>query len=695
MSNISIKSKLLIMLLSVSAFSIAAVATLSYRESYLAMQEAVFAHLTSVRASKADELERYIDTVSAELEVLAAGSNMGIMLQGFADAVAELETQPLSAVQEAELEDFYRDVFLPKIDQAVEGTPELLSFLPPSSAGRYLQYHYLAKNPYPRGERLQLLDAQDGSSYSAAHRQWHPNLRSITEGLGFFDLFLIDISNGRLVYTTAKEVDLGTSLIDGPHANSNLARLFRTVQRNPDRGAVRIVDYEHYRPSYGEPAMFLAVPVFTQGRAVGVIAVQESTEDLNEVITGGGQWERDGLGKTGETVVIGADFTLRSASRFLIEDPEGFARDEQALGTPEERIQRILRHGSPILEQKVVTPAAQHALHGQTGTGVVRDYRGREILASWAPLKLKDLEWAIAGKIDVDEAYAPIYKLARDTMIQAVIILGLITLIVMLLASSFVRPVNDLIGRVRRFGAGDQEVEFDASGADEIGDLAKSFHELAQSAKKQTSVIEQISSENQRLLENLLPSRIAAQFRQSNRELRETVPDVSVIFVEIRGLAEFTQKHSAAECVKVLETFLAAADEAGETHQAEVIKTLGDTYMAAVGLSTPLLDHVQRAIEFARELRAAVARIGVQFEAELNVVIGISSGPVITNVVYQDNLLFHLWGTAVVNADHAHDVAELGQIVVTADVCDTLAKKYQFRPVSGQENPPLWVLIDE
>lgn len=319
MANLSIKSKLLAMLLGVSAVSIAVVATLNYIASYEALRESVFMHLTSVRSSKADALEQYVKRVRSEVRVLATSPNLGPMSKAFADALRELEDAELAPEQLAELEGYYREEFIPELDAMVWGTPEFETLFPASNASRYLQYHYIANNPYPGDNKLQLDDPGDGSAYSDVHAQWHPVLRRISNGFGYYDLFLIDIQSGRITYSTAKEIDFATSLISGAHAQSNLARLFRSVQRNLDRGAVRIIDFEHYRPSHGTPAMFAAVPVFEQGRPVAVLAAQESTSELDRVITGGRQWERDGLGKTGETVLIGPDYLLRSASRFLIE----------------------------------------------------------------------------------------------------------------------------------------------------------------------------------------------------------------------------------------------------------------------------------------------------------------------------------------------------------------------------------------
>jgi class 3 adenylate cyclase len=694
MSNLSIKSRLLIMLLSVSAISIALVASLTYSRSYDALRESVFSHLTSVRAAKADQIEQYIESIRDEAHVLGSAAGVGMAALEFSRAYKELEDVELEPEQLLELENYYREDFLPKLNAMVEGTPEFGSLFPESNAARYLQYHYIANNPYPTGDKQQLDKADDDSAYTRIHAKQHPVLRRIVNGFGYYDFFLIDIETGVIVYSTAKEIDFGRNLIAGPHAYGNLAELFRKVQRMPDRGGVHFIDFAHYRPSHGAPAAFVAVPIFSGAKPVAVIAVQVSTTELDRVMTGGGQWERDGLGQTGETILIGPDYTMRSASRFLIEDPEMYAASLRVAATPEAEIQRMLSNGSPILEQEVRTVAAEQALRGQSGTGVITDYRGVEILGSWAPLRLQELDWAIVGKIDLSEAYAPIYDLAKETLIQTVIIMAVITIVVMLLANSFVRPVNDLISRVRRAGSGDVDVQFDGESNDEIGDLSRSFSELVDSVRKQTSLIDEVSQENQRLLENMLPRRMAQRVRLGDEELIETVDDVSVLFVELHGLVELTYQRSAEESIEFLKEFIATTDATASRHGVERIKTMGDTYMGAVGLSAPLLDHMRRAVEFARDVQGDIARISAIRELDLSVTIGIAAGTVITDVAHNQEVLFQLWGEAVIQADYARDRAGHGEILVTQSVRDQLSDSYNFQRVDDTERVALWTLTD-
>ena len=61
------------------------------------------------------------------------------------------------------------------------------------------------------------------------------SLREFQERFGFYDVFLIEPNDGRIVYSVEREIDFGTSLFDGPHSNTNLARAVTTAMAaNPD-----------------------------------------------------------------------------------------------------------------------------------------------------------------------------------------------------------------------------------------------------------------------------------------------------------------------------------------------------------------------------------------------------------------------------------------------------------------------------
>jgi class 3 adenylate cyclase len=695
MANLSIKSKLLVMLLAVSLFSIGVVASLNYYSCYQTLRTTIFAHLTSVRASRADQIEQYFERLSLETVAIASGSAAVDASRGFIDAYRKLEHAQVDPEMDVALRQFYQQTFAPAFEKETGHAVEVDSLIPESAAARYLQYHYIAKNPFPIDEKGGMVRADDASDYSRVHEMFHPALRRLIQTFGFSGLYIIDIETGAMVYTEGKRADFATQLSDGRFARTHLGDLFRRVQRAPDRNHAEIEDFQPYLPIFNAPRAFIGVPVYDGGHPIAVLVLRISPSHINRVMTSGKQWERDGLGKTGETYLVGQDFLMRSDSRFLLESPQLYAEQLAKSGVPAAQIAMILGEQSSILLQKVRSVAAQNALQGNQGTGVVTDYRGVEVLASWAPLKIAGLDWGIVAKIDADEAFAPMRHIARDTLIQTLVILLIITLVVMFLATSFVRPVNDLIARVQLARSGSTDVTFATETGDEIGDLARSFRDLLDGVRKQTRLLEEATAQNQRLLENVMPKGMAERIRIGQGEISEQIEDVSVIFAELKGLANFTQATSDNESVAVLKRLISAFDEAALRYGVERIKTVGDTYLAVTGLSQPLLDHMRRTVEFAVAARKIVHEFNREKGADLGLTVGIGSGPVVADVMGQGQFLFQLWGAAVIAADHAMDCGAVDDIVVTRTVRDALADQYTFQPLAtSTTGVPLWTLAD-
>lgn len=74
MKYLSIKSKLLIVLLSVSLGSVVTVAYLGFRSGHQALTASAFNQLTSVRASKAYQIEFYLADLRSKVRTLRTPS---------------------------------------------------------------------------------------------------------------------------------------------------------------------------------------------------------------------------------------------------------------------------------------------------------------------------------------------------------------------------------------------------------------------------------------------------------------------------------------------------------------------------------------------------------------------------------------------------------------------------------------------
>ncbi len=238
-----------------------------------------------------------------------------------------------------------------------------------------LQKGYLHENPFPRERRRELLAVEDGSAYADAHRGIHGLAAAFVVERGYYDFFLLD-PEGNVIYTVEKEDDFAANLHDGPLRDSGLARVhLRALQEAGRAEAPRVVfsDFERYGPSNDAPALFAGLPVLSSdGGLLGVLAVQVPTQRIQDIMQ-----FTEGMGRSGETYLVGRDLLMRSDSRF------------------EER--------STTLELRVESETVQRALAGETGVAITDDYRGIPVLSAYERFTLDDFEWAVMAEIDRDE----------------------------------------------------------------------------------------------------------------------------------------------------------------------------------------------------------------------------------------------------------------------------------------------------
>jgi class 3 adenylate cyclase len=684
LDRLSIQSKLIAMLLAVSGCSIVVITYLGYRSGQENLTDRVFSQLTSVRASKADRIEAYFKNIHNHIQTLSEDPAVVAAIQEFTNAERKLQTASITPTIDQQLTNYYREAFLPRLTKTEVGTPVIESYLPTEPAARYLQYHYIAANPHPVGKKMLLDDPKDGSEYSQVHNRYHPIFRNIVQKFGYYDMFLID-TQGTVVYTVFKETDFITNYRTGAYKDSNLAQLNTIVQAAKTRNYARLTDFAAYAPSYGAPAAFIAAPIFNKSEFVGVLAFQLPVDEINNIMTGNRNWESDGLGKSGETYLVGSDYLMRSVSRFLVQDPQGYGQTLRSLGINPRTIQRIEQYGTSILQQSVRTEAAVQALSGKRGTQIVNDYRNIPVLSSYAPLKLENLDWVILSEIDLAEAYSPIYAFEKQIVISATLLLLTVTLLAMALAHLFVKPINELIVSARQVAAGELETIDIVESGDEFGELTQSFNAMVTSLRTQTNLVAQKSQENEQLLLSIFPTAIAKRLKQGEKDIAEDISNVAVLFSDLTGFSKLSATLTAYEIVGILNDLVTAFDDAAERHGMEKIKTIGDSYLAVSGLSIPYLDHDRRTINFAIEMLSIIRRFNHERSFDLNIRIAINSGDVVAGIVGRNRFIYDVWGDTINTARDLRIACPPGAILVTTAVHQRLQDLYQFDPVPDLE----------
>ena len=694
----SLRSQLMLMLLSVSAVAMIAIAYLGYHSGEVNLTTRIFNQLTSVRASKVYQIQAYFESLRDQTQALSEDLMVVNAMKAFKSSYRELEGKKIPEPWLTSIDGYYQESYLPRLAQLNEGQPIANLYEPNTVPSQYLQYHYIANNSNPVGSKQKLNDPGDGSSYSAYHSKYHPVLEKYHDRFGYYDLFLIDPENGAIVYSIFKEVDYATSLKTGPYRNSNLAAAVDAAIEAKGKGYVKIVDFDHYKPSYGAPAAFIAAPIFDGDEFVGVLALQFPVDDINRVMTGNKNWVKDGLGQSGETYLVGSDHKMRSVSRFLVEDPKGYVELLKSLNVDDETIEDIKRYGTSIIEQEVNTEATNEALARREGTKIVDDYRGIKVLSSYSPLSVKGLDWAVLSEMDLDEAYAPVNEFKRIILVWGSLIIMLITAASLLLSSVFIRPVKRLISSTKDIGKGELNNLAALETTGEFGELARALNGMVDGLQAHTRLVEQESKDRQNLVLNMLPATVANRLLKGEESIADQVENVSILFTDVIGFSELARSMSAAQMVRSLNDLVRRFDSVTDQYGIEKIKTSGDNYIAACGLSVTRLDHMSRMVDFALELQSQIKRFNYDHGCDLDVVSSIHAGDVIAGIVGRKKVIYDVWGETVTVANRilAQSSGTRGTILVSEPVHEFLRDLYGFEKVEprtpSERLIPVWRL---
>jgi PAS domain S-box-containing protein len=491
---VSIRTKLFLTVLALAVPAIVFLGAVSYLGGKAAVEETTLDGLTAVRTGKAHQIAEYIEDIRGLARFFSRDRMVVDAMADFDSAYQALEETELSAEQRASVATYYREEILPRLDALTSKPIELDFYLPTSSADFYLQHHYIVANQNVTADKNLLDDAGDGSEYSAVHRVVHPVLRDFVREFGFRDLYLIN-GSGQVIYSVSKRADFATSLIDGPYQGSNLALAFEEAQYDYLGDEVQLVDFAPYEPSYGDPASFVAAPIVDGAWLLGVLVFRLPVGEIDRLMTSNRNWEIDGLGDSGETFLVGPDFKMRSNSRFFLEDPEGYLEVAGEAGMTDSDLQKIWSHGTTILIQEVRTEASIAAQNGETATTTGRDYRGIEVLTSYAPLAIEGVDWIILSEIDTSEAYARVRVLTRTVVLRLAGLLALVLVASWFLSQRFVAPIVDLDNAAHRFASGEEDVEVPVTRGDELGGLARSFNRMVSSIRQKTSDLKRTAEE--------------------------------------------------------------------------------------------------------------------------------------------------------------------------------------------------------
>ncbi|MEZ4527332.1 MAG: methyl-accepting chemotaxis protein [Desulfobacterales bacterium] len=333
----------------------------------------------------------------------------------------------------------------------------------------------------------------------------HDFFSAYADKYGYEDLLLIH-PIGYVFYSVAHDSDYNTNVLkEGNKADTGLGKLVRYVLNTKQ---FAFADFEPYAPADGKPAAFMAQPVLWNEKVEMVVALRIPIDTVNRFMK-----ERAGMGKTGETYLIGPDGLMRSDS---FADPEHFSVEN-----------------SFAQNSRVDTLAGRKCLEGISGESVIQNYAGRQVLSAYTPLKIWGRDWGLIAEIDEAEALGPVGNLKGMMIKVGLFALAVIVLFGVWLAGYLMRPVVRAAAGVRKIAEGDLAGtldirESDRSQKDEIGMIANAVTEMEKRIRAVLDTVEGLIASVRR--GELSARGNAGEFQGSWRDLIAGVNDLSAAF---------------------------------------------------------------------------------------------------------------------------------------------------------------------
>lgn len=480
--------------------------------------------LVALRDIKKNEIERYFNETRNQLLAFATDrmiiDAMSEFTKGFDDYAIEIgkakigqyKTEVIDKFLQSFSDEYYRqNGFRMDVDAG-----KLLNVLHDSAFA--LQYNFVVQNPNPLGKKDELIDSQDGSSFNEVHKKYHPSILNFLKKFGYYDIFLVDSKTGNVVYTSYKELDFSTNLMNGVVSDTALGRVFKEANDSTQPEFVAVSDYEPYLLSYDDEASFIATSIYKDGKKIGVLIFQLPLDVINNIMTNDNRWKEEGMGDTGETYLVGPDYLLRTSTRFFVESPQEYLALMKEKGVSQTTLNTIEIKKTTIGLQTVKTEASMKVFdNNETGFGVFNDYRGIPTLIAYSPVNILGLHWAIISKIDKTEAFQPISDLFKSiaifTPIIALIIIGISILIGTALSKSISNPIEKFSAVIKVL-ADEQDLtkRILVKSQDELGEMAEALNHLLESFQEAFQ-------------ETLNSSKLVQAKAQELRELSDTMAE--------------------------------------------------------------------------------------------------------------------------------------------------------------------------
>jgi PAS domain S-box-containing protein len=474
-------------------------------------------YIAAIVTAEKLHLDTFVRGLENETRLLSQSHHLKTLLERdeFYEAAAALSALPGTMASRREaLINWYR-ANPPQVPPAGPNgvAPDAETFVDAlSPAGVVLQYHYLvatrteaAPPPPPPPAR-----GPDAMPYADVHGRMHAFWMEMLQQLGYVDILLVDGERGDVVYSAAKNVDFGASLVRGPLAGTHAAEAYREAWEGHPRTVV-FKDVAPYFPAGGANVCFVAAPVFVQGEKKGVVLFAFGIERFD--------------------AILGTMSVLQGRGRVYLVGPDYQPRGGVAAALLEEA-----RPPGPNPVRIDIGPVRTVFHLGQQGCGVYNDLNGNPALIAFTPIEILGTTWALVAQVDPAEAFAAVRQMEETSrrtvrrmlyMSDAIVLAAILVLcfVADYLAKPIVRPLRSTVAILKGMLQGEDALNqrLVVRGKDEVAELASSFNRFMDKVQMLYGSLESEVRERKRAQEEV------ERRQQYYKALIEYAPDVIVV----------------------------------------------------------------------------------------------------------------------------------------------------------------------
>ena len=250
---------------------------------------------------------------------------------------------------------------------------------------------------------------------------------------------------------------------------------------------------------------------------------------------------------------------------------------------------------------------------------------------------------------------------------------GVISISILLLVIAFVitislsrlilNPLKNLTDAANRIQEGDYKTKVGIVTSDELGVLADSFNDMAESLSEKEFMRDTFGKVVDPEVRDYLMS--GAGRESLGNALGGETREVTVLFCDIRSFTAMSEKMEAAEVVLLLNQYFTALGKCIAAHHGIINKYIGDAIMAIFGAPVYSENSAKDAFEAALDMRRALVSVNEEFKKEgfpeLRFGVGIHTGPVFAGTIGAANRM---------------EYTVIGDTVNTASRLESLCKTY-------------------